>query len=533
MSSFADGGAPPRPSTAPPPPPVPEGSPPPMNMWLPPLTEFRFEVPPDGSASLTLTDGTAEVGGVELPRGVLTPFTGGPGGRNVAAFTWHGAWLSVAAPDPDELLAYTAEDTPMPVYLNLHSVLEHARSAAATTGGAGGIGNGGGGGEAGPIVAVVGGADVGKSTLAGLLTAWCVKSHGVAVAVEADPGEVAAPFAGMVGGVGISVVRHVDVAAGGVLHEKPLAWSYGSPGVGSSGGGGATAGGGGGGAGGGGATGDGLSGGGDGGGGGGGGSGAVGAASGGDRGHLVHLAGVMGNVLRQVLPSLGGVGAIVNTSSDVDGADAVASLAELCAALGVGVVVVVGGERLAAALRRALKASATTAAAPAGAAITPTGVAPSTTEVTVVAVPKSGGVVSRGAPARRKALAARVREYFYGTAGNLCPFTIVAEWADVTFVWVDGARRLPDSLLPAGEASTLERVGVREVDLALGGGGVVHAVCGVSQATALSDVLSSPVWGWAHVAKVDSEKRTVTLLAPSAGRLPGRYLLVGGIKWLE
>ncbi|KAK1864023.1 hypothetical protein I4F81_006574 [Pyropia yezoensis] len=239
----------------------------------------------------------------------------------------------------------------------------------------GGGGNGGGGG-AGPVVAVVGGADVGKSTLAGLLTAWCVKAHGIAVAVEADPGEVAAPIAGMVGGVGISVVRHVDVSAGGVVHEKPLAWSYGSPG--------------------------------------------------------------------------------------------------------------------------------------------------------------SGGVVSRGAAARRKALAARVREYFYGTAGKLCPFTVVADWADVTFVRVGGARRLPDSLLPAGEASTLERVGVREVDLAMGaGGGVVHAVCGVSQASTLGEVLSKPVWGWVHVAKVDAEKRTVTLLAPSPGRPPARYLLVGGIKWLE
>lgn len=229
MSSVADGGALPGPSPAAPPPPAPDGPPPPMNVQLPPLTEFRFEVPPGGYAALTLTDGTAEVGGVELPRGVPTPFSGGPSGRNVAAFTWHGASVSVAAPDPEELLAYTAEDTPMPTYLNLHAVLERARSAAAAAGGGGG-GNGGGGG-AGPVVAVVGGADVGKSTLAGLLTAWCVKAHGIAVAVEADPGEVAAPIAGMVGGVGISVVRHVDVSAGGVVHEKPLAWSYGSGGA--------------------------------------------------------------------------------------------------------------------------------------------------------------------------------------------------------------------------------------------------------------------------------------------------------------
>lgn len=256
-------------------------------------------------------------------------------------------------------------------------------------------------------------------------------------------------------------------------------------------------------------------------------------AAAGDRGHLVHLAGAMGGILRQVLPEMGGVGAIINTSSDVDGADAVASLAELCAALGVTVVVVVGGERLAAALRRALKAGATPAATAATAA-TAAGAPVAPGDVTVVAVPKSGGVVSRGAAARRKALAARVREYFYGTAGKLCPFTVVADWADVTFVRVGGARRLPDSLLPAGEASTLERVGVREVDLAMGaGGGVVHAVCGVSQASTLGEVLSKPVWGWVHVAKVDAEKRTVTLLAPSPGRPPARYLLVGGIKWLE
>jgi polyribonucleotide 5'-hydroxyl-kinase len=78
-----------------------------------------------------LISGSAECFGVELAEGHTYTFAPG---RKAAIFTWYGAelhtWGGVAA-------VYTAEDTPMTVYANLHQRLEARRDEAKATGGAG------------------------------------------------------------------------------------------------------------------------------------------------------------------------------------------------------------------------------------------------------------------------------------------------------------------------------------------------------------------------------------------------------------
>ena len=67
--------------------------------------EFRIEVKIGTSVRVTLTDGTAEVFGAELPKGTPVEL---PGGKH-AIFSWHGATIDVSGPTE---LEYVARDTP-------------------------------------------------------------------------------------------------------------------------------------------------------------------------------------------------------------------------------------------------------------------------------------------------------------------------------------------------------------------------------------------------------------------------------------
>ena len=79
--------------------------------------ELRVEVKLGTTVTLTLTDGTAEIFGAELPKSTPTEL---PGGK-YAVYSWHGATLQIIGETEH---AYTARDTPMVTYLNVDGVLE-------------------------------------------------------------------------------------------------------------------------------------------------------------------------------------------------------------------------------------------------------------------------------------------------------------------------------------------------------------------------------------------------------------------------
>jgi len=60
-----------------------------------------------------------------------------------------------------------------------------------------------------------------------------------------------------------------------------------------------------------------------------------------------------------------------------------------------------------------------------------------------------------------------------------------------------------------------------------------HTLLGVSYAATLDEVLGKNVAGFCHVQSIDMESKKITLLLPQQGRLPGKYLVMGGIKWVE
>jgi polyribonucleotide 5'-hydroxyl-kinase len=220
--------------------------------------------------------------------------------------------------------------------------------------------------------------------------------------------------------------------------------------------------------------------------------------------------GVGSIVDRLMVGGEGWAGCVVDMCGDVEGGDGLDVLLAGVESVRADVVFVLGGERLFASVRGRLAANP---------------------RVEVVLLPKSGGVVPRDEEWRQRERSRRVRDYFYGADGLLNPFSTVVEFASVTVLEVVGeAAVVPDCVLPIGATSTLDPLQPRVVAL---GRELLHAVIGVSQAEREEDVLSSPVHGFVHVSKVDVDRGTMTVLAPSPGRLPGKFLLVGSIKWME
>ncbi|KAA8493722.1 Polyribonucleotide 5'-hydroxyl-kinase Clp1 [Porphyridium purpureum] len=150
--------------------------------------------------------------------------------------------------------------------------------------------------------------------------------------------------------------------------------------------------------------------------------------------------------------------------------------------------------------------------------------------VQCVHVPKSGGVVTREDAFIRKFRNDRIKRYFYGPENELHPFTCVLGFDQFKVLRVGDSYQTPDSALPIGVVSTLNPL---ELEAVSPSATLIHSVLGVSQATDEADVMSKPVFGFCHVTKVDVPKRQMTVLAPSPGKLPGFFLVLGGVKWLE
>jgi polyribonucleotide 5'-hydroxyl-kinase len=186
-------------------------------------------------------------------------------------------------------------------------------------------------------------------------------------------------------------------------------------------------------------------------------------------------------------------GVIVNTMGFVDGAG-YDILLDTVRAFAVDVVVVLGNDRLFARLTEALAAARTPAR--------PGADAP-TKALTVVKLPRSGGVVERSRDARRDARRARIRDYFYGppprAAGAptaLAPVSVTVPWDDVTIVRVGGMTS-DSGILPIGKASALDPL--RTAVVAPAPALLTNQLLAVSYATSEKQVPHVNVAGFVHV----------------------------------
>src|SRR5690606_4813581 len=141
---------------------------------------------------------------------------------------------------------------------------------------------------------------------------------------------------------------------------------------------------------------------------------------------------------------------------------------------------------------------------------------------------KSGGVVTRSEQYKRKIRVNSIREYFYGTpATKLSPHSIVVKFEEVTVIKIGGEMRTPESALPIGATTTVDPCSISEVEITEQ---LMHSVLALSHATTKETILMTNVCGFIYVSSVDKEKKELTVLTPSPGKLPGKFLILGSLK---
>ncbi|KAJ5782917.1 Pre-mRNA cleavage complex II Clp1 [Penicillium paradoxum] len=162
----------------------------PSQITLAPCSEWRFEVAFGHIIKVKLLNGTAELFGTELAESQSYTFTG----TKAAIYTWHGCALEVTAVDSPPTTSdgvtptlghgaggcqseYTAEETPMMEYANIHFALETLREEAQSIG------------KDGPRVLLLGSENTGKTTVAKILTAYATKIGRQPLVVNLDPTE--------------------------------------------------------------------------------------------------------------------------------------------------------------------------------------------------------------------------------------------------------------------------------------------------------------------------------------------------------
>lgn len=151
-------------------------------------------------------------------------------------------------------------------------------------------------------------------------------------------------------------------------------------------------------------------------------------------------------------------------------------------------------------------------------------------KVDVVKLQKSGGVVSRPPKYRQKTRGYKIREYFYGLANDLSPHSNVANFHDLSVYRIGGGPQAPRSALPIGAEPAADPTRVVAVNISQD---LLHLVLAVSFAKDPEEIISSNVAGFIYITDVDVQRKKITYLAPSAGELPSRILILGTLAWLE
>ncbi|XP_052819343.1 polyribonucleotide 5'-hydroxyl-kinase Clp1-like [Mya arenaria] len=134
-------------------------------------SELRFEVESKSIVALELMSGKAEIFGCELASGRKYIFKAG---SKVAVFTWHSCQIKLSGKTE---VAYTSQDTPNVVYLNMHVALEQMRQKSEKDH------------TRGPRIMVCGPTDVGKSTLCTMLLNYGVRLGRAPMLVDLDVGQ--------------------------------------------------------------------------------------------------------------------------------------------------------------------------------------------------------------------------------------------------------------------------------------------------------------------------------------------------------
>ncbi|KAF9623796.1 hypothetical protein IFM89_005381 [Coptis chinensis] len=425
--------------------------------------ELRIEVA-ESPVKLRLLSGTAEIYGTELPPEIWLTI---PPHLKFSVFTWYGATVEL---DGITETDYTADETPMISYVNVHAVLEGRRNRAKASPICDSDAS------QGPRVIVVGPTDSGKSTLSRMLLSWAAKQGWKPTFVDLDIGQGSITVPGCVAATPIEMP--IDPVEGIPL-EMPLVYFYGhtTPSVNAD-----------------------L--------------------------YKVIVKELSRTLERQFTGNAESraAGMVINTMGWIEGVG-YELLLHAIDTFNADVVLVIGQEKLCSMLKDVLK---------------------NKPNVDVVKLQKSGGVVSRNAKARQKARSYRIRnplkleyllanvcelnEYFYGLTNDLSPHSNIVSFSDLFVYRIGGGPQAPRSALPIGAEPAADPMRLVPVNI---NRDLLHLVLAVSFAKEPDQIISSNIAGFIYITDIDIQRKKITYLAPSAGELPSKYLVVGTLTWLE
>ncbi|KAK4750099.1 hypothetical protein SAY87_027548 [Trapa incisa] len=410
--------------------------------------ELRIEVGNETPLRLRLLSGTAEIFGTELPPEIWLTF---PPRHKFAVFTWYGAVVEL---DGDTETDYTADETPMVSYVNVHAVLDGRRSRARASPPESDSSQG-------PRVIVVGPIDSGKSTLSRMLLSWAAKQGWKPTFIDLDIGQGAITLPGCIAATPIELP--IDPVEGVPL-DMPLVYFYGHT----------------------------------------------------TPSNNVDLYKVLVKELADILERqfAGNVesraaGMVINTMGWIEGVG-YELLQHAISTFNANVVLVLGQEKLFSMLKKDVSKNNPT--------------------VDVVKLQKSGGVVSRHVKFRQRTRSYRIKEYFYGPANDLSPHANIANFSDLSIYRIGGGPQAPHSALPIGAKSVADPLRLAPVNI---NRELLHVVLAVSFAKEPEEIISSNVAGFIYVTDIDIQRKKITYLAPSPGDLPGKFLIMGSLTWLE
>lgn len=177
--------------------------------------------------------------------------------------------------------------------------------------------------------------------------------------------------------------------------------------------------------------------------------------------------------------------------------------------------------------------------------------------ITVLKVPKSGGVVELDYPYHTRVLTSQIRAYFYGTPlylpasmnpataqlggeaateMTLSPFSSTLDMRDLQIYRIGDTTLAPSSALPIGATRAIGETQPVRVDTE--SGGVLHSVLALlspfdSANPSDQELLQQEVAGFLIVTAIDMQRRKITVLSPSPGSLAGRVALIGSLEWQD
>lgn len=177
-------------------------------------------------------------------------------------------------------------------------------------------------------------------------------------------------------------------------------------------------------------------------------------------------------------------------------------------------------------------------------------------QMPIILLPSSGGVVTRDQDARRRHRKARIKEYFYGPPKHVGGgFTFSPHRQEIKLKTVRllraGGVQVSEGMRLVGESAEVDNCSLTritpsadlagsivavlqpEADTGDGAGASGGGTTAGSKETISPQLVTANVAGFLSIVSVDLEQDTMTVLAPCVGALPSKYLLVGNLKWVE